>query len=207
MPSSSFSLLGGVYRQLDHECSPPYSADTGPAVAAQPVESRGASAPALESCGCVSENLGSCTRALRAASFHVARLGSSVSAKTSRTASLIISRILSLRNQYTSSATIPLARASTNQLCSTTTMTAPVVCSHSATPLCLRRLARQHANSQAWREIAEFFEPVYIARLREIGSWCDGPAGGSVTALAPVRDDERAQQHQRIPSSLAGVRA
>ena len=39
MPSSSFSLLGGVYRQLDHECSPPYSADTGPAVAAQPVES------------------------------------------------------------------------------------------------------------------------------------------------------------------------
>lgn len=69
----------------------------------------------------------------------------------------------------------------------------------------LQALVRQHANAPAWRAIAEFLEPAYIARLREIGSWSAEPDGGSVTALAPVRDDGKAQPHQRIPSSLAEV--
>lgn len=147
------------------ECSLPHSGDAGPAVTAQPAESRGASAPVLESCGCVSENRGSCTRALRAASFHVVRFGSSVSAKTSRTASLIISRILSFRNQYTSTSMIPLAIASTSQLCSTTSMGFPPVLADSATPAHLCRLARRHANASSWHHISEFLQAQDLATL------------------------------------------
>lgn len=63
----------------------------------------------------------------------------------------------------------------------------PPFSGNSATPPKLQSLSRQHANAQQWREIAEFFEPQYIARLRAIGRWTAEPAL-SVTALAPVRE-------------------
>ena len=86
--------------------------------------------------------------------------------------SLIPSRmaVLSMKYAIQHDATNPTNHSSTPSS-PIANIAAPPSPFDSATPRKLRSLARQHTNAVAWRAIAEFFEPAYIARLREIGRW------------------------------------